>query len=257
MTEYRTARTFSAAAVVLFAVMLGPVALMFAGVPTGDVVRAFAQSEIRDALGVSLAASTIATLAATLLGVPAGYALARARSSVRNAALFALALPLAFPPVASGVMLLHAFGSHGIVGSLLAAHGAGVVDSLAGVALAEFFVSGSFVAISACAAFAAVPARYIEAARVMGASDALVFARIAVPLAAPGIVAGILLAWLRAIGEYGATSVVAYHPSSLPVALYVTLSAQGVAAALAVAYGFVALAIAIFAAQWAVRRRVV
>jgi len=251
MTEYRTARTFSAAAVVLFAVMLGPVALMFAGVPAGDVVRAFAQSEIRDALGVSLAASTIATLVATILGVPAGYALARARASVRNAALFALALPLAFPPVASGVMLLHAFGSHGIAGSL---H---VVDSLAGVALAEFFVSGSFVAISACAAFAAVPARYIEAARVMGASDALVFARIAVPLAAPGIVAGILLAWLRAVGEYGATSVVAYHPSSLPVALYVTLSAQGIAAALAVAYGFVALAIAIFAAQWAVRRRVV
>jgi len=251
MTEYRTARTFSAAAVVLFAVMLGPVALMFACVPAGDVVRAFAQSEIRDALGVSLAASTIATLVATILGVPAGYALARARASVRNAALFALALPLAFPPVASGVMLLHAFGSHGIAGSLR------VVDSLAGVALAEFFVSGSFVAISACAAFAAVPARYIEAARVMGASDALVFARIAVPLAAPGIVAGILLAWLRAVGEYGATSVVAYHPSSLPVALYVTLSAQGIAAALAVAYGFVALAIAIFAAQWAVRRRVV
>ena len=257
MTEYRTAGLFTVAAAVLFAAMLGPVAAMFAGVPLGDVAHAFARDEVRSALGVSLAASTIATLAATLLGVPAGYALARAAPAFRNAALFGLALPLAFPPVASGVMLLHAFGTHGPAGALLAARGVSLVDSMAGVVLAEFFVSGSFVAISACAAFAAVPARYLEAARVLGASDLLVFARVAVPLAAPGIVAGVLLAWLRAVGEYGATSVVAYHPSSLPIALYVTLSAQGVSAALAVAYGFVALAIAIFAAQWAVRRRVV
>jgi len=155
------------------------------------------------------------------------------------------------------VMLLHVFGTHAPLGAVLASHGIVFVDSLTGVALAEFFVSGSFVAITACAAFAGVPPRYLEAARTLGASEALVFGKIALPLAAPGVIAGVLLTWLRAAGEYGATSVVAYHPSSLPVALYITLSAEGVRPALAVAYGFVVLAIAIFGVQWALRRRVV
>jgi len=249
---------FFAAALGIFAiVMLVPVVAMLLSVPPASVAAAFGRADVRDALQVSLEASTLATLAATLFGIPAGYALAHVRAGARNVVLFALAMPLAFPPIASGVMLLHVFGTHAPLGAVLASHGIVFVDSLTGVALAEFFVSGSFVAITACAAFAGVPPRYLEAARTLGASEALVFWKIALPLAAPGVIAGVLLTWLRAAGEYGATSVVAYHPSSLPVALYITLSAEGVRPALAVAYGFVVLAIAIFGVQWALRRRVV
>ncbi|MGH8164189.1 MAG: hypothetical protein ACREP1_07650, partial [Rhodanobacteraceae bacterium] len=67
----------------------------------------------------------------------------------------------------------------------------------------------------------------------------------------------ILLAWLRGIGEYGATSIVAYHPTSLPIALYVTLAARGIGPALALSYGFVVLAIVVVGLQWALRHRVV
>ncbi|HET7814246.1 MAG TPA: ABC transporter permease subunit, partial [Candidatus Baltobacteraceae bacterium] len=130
-------------------------------------------------------------------------------------------------------------------------------DSLWGVAAAEFFVAGSLVAITSAAAFAAVDRSYEESALTLGTSPAGVFFRVALPLAAPGVLAGVLLAWMRAIGEYGATSVLAYHPSSLPVQLYVTLSAQGVGPALALSYGFVVLAAFVLAAQWALRRRVV
>jgi ABC-type sulfate transport system permease component len=76
-------------------------------------------------------------------------------------------------------------------------------------------------------------------------------------LAAPNVLAGMVLAWMRAIGEYGATSILAYHPTSLPVQLYVALSAQGVGASLALTYGFVVLAAIVVAVQWALRRRVV
>lgn len=237
--------------------MLGPVIAMFAAVSPALAAHVFAQQPARDAVGTSLVASSIAVGAATLLGVPAGYGLAHASRGVRAALLALLALPLAFPPVASGIMLLQTVGTRTPLGAWLAAHGIVFVDSLWGVALAEFFVSGSFVAITATTAFGSIDRAYEEAARTLGASTASVFARIALPLGAPGILAGVLLAWMRAIGEYGATSIVAYHPTALPVELYVALSASGVRTALALSYGFVVLAAIVIVVQWTLRRRVV
>lgn len=248
---------FQITAALLVLTMLGPVIAMLAAVPPGEVVAAFAQPVAQNALRVSLLASSIAVAAATLLGVPAGYALAHVRAGLRGLGLSLLALPLAFPPVASGIMLLQTVGSRTPLGAALSAHGVVFVDSLWGVALAEFFVAGSFVAITAAAAFGSLDAAYEESARTLGAGPFSVFARVALPLAAPNVLAGIVLAWMRAIGEYGATSIVAYHPTSLPVELYVALSAQGVGAALALTYGFVVLAAIVIAAQWALRRRVV
>jgi len=248
---------FHVAAAVLVIIMLGPVVAMLAAVRPGEVIGAFAQPQARDALLVSLIASSIAVAVATLLGVPAGYALAHSGGALRAGALALLALPLAFPPVASGIMLLQTVGSHTPFGAFLAAHGIQFVDSLPGVALAEFFVAGSFVAIVATAAFATLDPIYEESARTLGAGPFRVFFRIALPLATPNVLAGIVLAWMRAIGEYGATSIVAYHPTALPVQLYVTLSSQGVGPALALSYGFVVLAAVAIALQWALRRRVV
>ena len=245
-----------ALAILAFAMLWPTVALIFS-VPPSSVADAFAAQSVRGAALTSLVASMCAVIAATILGVPAAYELARWRDTSRSVALFVLALPLAFPPVASGIILLNVIGVHTPFGAWLSAHGIFLVDSLAGVALAEFFVSGSFVVIAATAAFRAVDPIYDEAAATLGASRVQTFWRIALPLAAPNILAGVLLAWLRAIGEYGATSIVAYRPTSLPIALYVTLSAQGIGPALALSYGFVVLAALVIAVQWAVRRHVV
>ena len=171
--------------------------------------------------------------------------------------MFLLALPLAFPPVASGLMLVYALGTNWPLGAWLAAHGLTVPDSLLGVGVAEFFVSGSFVAIAATAAFGALDPIYGDAARTLGANEWGIFTRVALPAAGGSIGAGIAFAWLRAIGEYGATSIVAFHPTSLPVALYVTLSASGVREALALCYGFVVLAAVALAVAWILRRGVV
>jgi ABC-type sulfate transport system permease component len=225
------------------AVALPIVAVVFSISPA-EVLRVFSTPPIAAAMRVSLAASFVATAIATMLGVPAGYAISRASPRVRTAAIFVLALPLAFPPVASGVMLL----------SLL--RFTSIPDTLAGVASAEFFVSGSFVAIASAAAFGTLDPLYADAARTLGAGEWRIFLRVALPAAASNVAAGIAFAWLRAIGEYGATSIVAYHPSSLPVALYVTLSASGVRQALALCDGFIALAAIVLALQWILRRRV-
>jgi molybdate/tungstate transport system permease protein len=248
---------FHAATAVLLLVMLGPVVAMLAAVPPGAVARSFSQPVAQDAVRVSLIASSIAVAFASILGVPAGYALAHTRHGVRGFILSLLALPLAFPPVASGIILLQTIGTRTPLGAFLAQHGIIFVDSLWGVAAAEFFVAGSFVVITAAAAFGSLDPAYDESAQTLGAGTAARFFRIALPLAAPNVLAGMVLAWMRAIGEYGATSIVAYHPTSLPVQLYVALSAQGVGASLALTYGFVVLAAVVIAVQWALRRRVV
>lgn len=250
-------RFFHAATAILLVVMLGPVLAMLLTVSPGAVVRSFSLPVTQDAVRVSLIASSIAVAAASLLGVPAGYALANTRRGLRGLLLSLLALPLAFPPVASGIILLQAVGTRTFAGAALARHGIVFVDSLWGVALAEFFVAGSFVAITAAAAFGSLDPAYEESAQTLGAGPAARFLRIALPLAAPNVLAGMVLACMRAIGEYGATSIVAYHPTSLPVQLYVALSAQGVDAALSLTYGFVVLAVVVVAVQWALRRRVV
>jgi ABC-type sulfate transport system permease component len=246
---------FLLATLVLLVALVAPVVVVMTAMPPTQAFATFAKIG-GDAARVSLIASAGATLVATLLGIPAGYYLARLAPGLRAAALFLLALPLAFPPVASGLMLIYALGTNSPAGSWLAAHGLTVPDSLLGVGIAEFFVSGSFVAIAATAAFSALDPMYADAARTLGSSEWRIFARIALPAASGSIGAGIAFAWLRAIGEYGATSIVAFHPTSLPVALYVALSASGVREALAICYGFVVLAAAVLATAWLLRRGV-
>jgi ABC-type sulfate transport system permease component len=236
---------FLLAVVLLLFALAGPIAAMLVSVQPGEVVQAFASPGAQAALRVSLLASLGATAAATLLGVPAGYWLAHASSRIATPMLFILALPLAFPPVASGIVLLSALRE------------LPVADTVLGVTFAEFFVSGSFVAIAASAAFRALDPVSAEAVRTLGIGEWRLFWHVELPAAAPNVTAGIVFTWLRAIGEYGATSIVAYHPTSLPVALYVALSASGVRAALALSYGFVMLAALVLGATWILRRRVV
>jgi molybdate transport system permease protein len=212
--------------------------------------------DIAAAAAVSLQASLLALLVALVLGVPAGYVVARSRRGLRAALVFVCALPLAFPPIASGVMLLALLGNRQPLGAWLVGHGFPVIDALAGVVAAEFFAGAPFVVIASAAAFGEVDVRLEEAARTLGAGSLGVFLRVALPLAAPGIAAGALLAWLRALGEYGATAVVAYHPTSLPVALYTALSADGLNRALAIAEIFVPVAALAIVLQALLRRRV-
>lgn len=242
---------------VLIVLLFAPLVALAFAVPPSAVAAALASPDTQSALRTSLVASLASVGVAALLGIPAGYALARTSVSWRALGLFALALPLALPPVASGIALLGVLGTRQPVGAWLAAHGLGAVDTLLGVGIAEFFVSGSFVAISATAAFSDVDRSLEEAARTLGAGPVRVLATVALPLAAPGIFAGMLLAWLRALGEYGATSILAYHPTSLPIELVVALSADGVPRALALTEAFVVLTALGIALAAQVRRRLV
>src|ERR1700761_86550 len=191
---------------------------------------------------VSVASATLATLVIALCGIPLGYLLARVPSRAVGLIGFLVQLPLALPPLASGILLLFLVGYTTPIGRLT---GGALTDRFAGILLAEVFVAAPFLIIAARSAFAAMDPALEGVAATLGRGPLSVFFRISMPLARPAILSGLLLAWLRAFGEFGATVMVAYHPYSLPVYTYVAFGSQGLPAMLPVLVPTLALAVAI------------
>jgi molybdate transport system permease protein len=202
------------------------------------------------AVGVSVASASVSTLIVLLGGVPLGYFLARSTSRRMAILGFVVQLPLALPPLTSGVLLLFLLGPYSFVGSLF---GGTLTDSFAGIVIAESFVSAPFLIIAARSAFAAVDPVYEDVAATLGHHAGSRFLRVMLPIAWPGIGAGLALAWLRAFGEFGATVMVAYHPYSLPVYTYVMFGSQGLPAMMPLLLP--TLAIAILCAALSIYRR--
>lgn len=135
------------------------------------------------------------------------------------------------PPLASGILLLFLVGYSTPLGHAL---GGALTDSFAGIVLAEVFVASPFLIIAARSAFASADPILEAVGSTLGHRPLELFFRVNVPIAWPAILPGLLLAWLRAFGEFGATVMVAYHPYSLPVYTYVAFGAQGLPAMLPV-----------------------
>lgn len=176
---------------------------------------------------ISMLSATVATLLAALGGIPLAYLLARRKGSGMALLGFAVQMPLALPPLTSGILLLFLLGYASPLGALT--HGA-LTDSFIGIVLAEAFVAAPFLIIAARSAFTAIDPVLEDVARTLGHRPAAVFLKASLPLAWRGILAGMLLCWLRAFGEFGATVMVAYHPYSLPVYTYVAFGSEGLPA---------------------------
>ncbi|WP_109481030.1 ATP-binding cassette domain-containing protein [Paraburkholderia sp. C35] len=176
------------------------------------------------AVAVSAGSASIAALVILIGGVPLGYWLSRSNSRGMALLGFIVQLPLALPPLTSGILLLFLLGPYSWLGRLT--NGA-LTDSFTGIVLAETFVAAPFLIVAARSAFAAIDPVYEDVASTLGHRAASRFFRVMLPIAWPSIRAGLVLAWLRAFGEFGATVMVAYHPYSLPVYTYVVFGGQG------------------------------
>jgi ABC-type Fe3+/spermidine/putrescine transport system ATPase subunit/ABC-type sulfate transport system permease component len=192
--------------------------------------RGFHVPGLFPSLAVSLETATISLAVITLLGLPLAYALARSTS--RSAWLIGLVvmLPLALPPLISGILLVYIVGPYTFLGQLF---GGRLTNSITGIVLAQVFTAAPFFIVSARSAFHAVDPGTLDMASTMGHTQLSTFRLVALPLAATGIRAGMVLAWLRAFGEYGAVVVLAYHPFSLPVYTYNQFSGIGLPTTLA------------------------
>ncbi len=162
------------------------------------------------ALALSLKVAGWATAINLLLGVGMGYALARWRFPGRDLVDAALTLPMVMPPTVLGYYLLVVIGSHGVIGSWLLEHfGIRLIFTWQAAVIAATIVSFPLVFKAARAAFETVDPQLEDAARTLGIHELSVFVRISLPLAWRGILAGLLLAFARALGEFGATLMVA------------------------------------------------
>jgi len=178
---------------------------------------------------LSLKVAGWATAINAVLGVLAGWALARWRSPLRDFVDAVLTLPLVLPPTVLGYYLLVLVGRRGVLGAWLDKLGIELVFTWQGAVVAATVVAFPLVLKSARAAFEGVDHQLENAARVLGVGEAGIFFRVTVPLARRGIVAGVLLAFARALGEFGATLMVAGNlpgrTQTLSVAIYEAVQA--------------------------------
>jgi molybdate transport system permease protein len=181
------------------------------------------------ATGVSAASATLAAVVVAITGVPLSYWLARRPTRFASVVAFVVQLPLALPPLTSGILLLFLLGPYSVLGEWT--NGA-LTDSFIGILLAGIFVAAPFLIVAARSAFLSVDPTLDDVAATLGHRPYARFFSISLPLAWPAIRAGLLLTWLRAFGEFGATVMVAYHPYSLPVYTYVAFGSVGLPAML-------------------------
>lgn len=159
----------------------------------------------RAALGLSLRTSAVSTALCLLVGTPTALVFARSDARWVTALRPFVLVPLVLPPVVGGIALLYTFGRRGLIGSHLEVWGVQIAFTTVAVVLAQTFVSLPFLVISLEGALRALDPSYARVAATLGAGPSRVFGRVTLPLVAPALVAGTVLCFARALGEFGAT----------------------------------------------------
>lgn len=215
-------------AVVGAAMFAVPLAGVLVRMPWSRLPRLLAGETVFDALRLSALTSLGATAVSIVIGVPLAWLLARIDFPGRALLRGLVLLPLVLPPVVGGAALLFALGRRGVLGEPLAdLTGLVLPFSTWGVVIANTFVAMPFLIITVEGALRSLDRRYEGAASVLGARPWTVFRRVTLPMISPSLVAGIVLTWARALGEFGATITFAGNLSgrtqTLPLAVYVAL----------------------------------
>jgi len=218
-------------AVVGVAFLVLPLVGLVLRTPWRSLGSILATADVAAALRLSLLTATTATVVSFVLGVPLAWLLARSAWPGMAVLRALVTLPLVLPPVVGGVALLLVFGRVGFVGQYLD-HWFGITlpFSTAGVIVAETFVAMPFLVVTVEGALRSASQGYDEAAATLGATRITVFRRVTAPLIGPSLLAGGVLCWARAVGEFGATIVFAGNfpgrTQTMPLAVYLALESD-------------------------------
>jgi molybdate transport system permease protein len=225
-----------AGATVAVLFFLVPLAGLVWRAPWSSTWKVVSSGGAREALRLSVETSLAATAIAVVFGVPLAWVQARVAYPGRSVVRAITLLPMVLPPVVGGVALLLALGRNGLVGQYLDRVGVHLPFHVLGAVVAETFVSMPFLVLTVEAAFRSADRRFEDAARTLGASRLSVFRRVTLPMIRPSLVAGAVLCWARALGEFGATITFAGNAQgktqTLPLFVYVTLEGSNSDAAI-------------------------
>lgn len=194
------------------------------------------------AAGISLLYSFVSMPILICLGTPLAWWLARSEFAGKWVVDALLLLPLLTPPLAMGMLLMSLYGPYSSVGSTLEALGVVLTNSAGAFTLAQVYAATPYYVVSARAAFEAVPQDLEQVALTLGKEPWQVFLEVTLPLSLLGLVAGLALAWVRALGEFGIVLIVAYYPQGIPVKLWVNLQDIGLTAVYPLLWLFFAVA---------------
>jgi molybdate transport system permease protein len=226
-----------------------PFVALLERVPWTDLGHHVSQPVVTEALRISLISAVAATGIALVVGIPLAWVLARTTFPGRSVARALVILPMVLPPVVGGAALLFAFGRRGLVGQPVYEHTRFLLPySIWGVIVANTFVALPFLVLTVESGLRAADPRYEDAAATLGASRWTIFRRITVPHAAPSIIAGAVLCWARALGEFGATVTFAGNlegkTQTMPLAVFLALESDR-EAALALSLVLIAVSLAV------------
>jgi molybdate transport system permease protein len=211
----------------LLALLALPVVALLWRAGVEGIFTFIAQPSAVAALRLSLVTSSFSVLIAILTGTPLAFVLARRKFSGKTFLELVIDLPIVLPPSVAGIALLIAFGRQGLFGDWLNAVGISLPFTTTAVVLAQTFVSAPLFVRAARIGFAEIDHQIVEAAYVEGSNEWQLFRFLMLPLAGRGILSGAILAWTRAIGEFGATILFAGNlegvTQTMPLAIYLGL----------------------------------
>jgi molybdate transport system permease protein len=196
--------------------------------PWGSAWSYLTDDDVVTALRLSLVCSLWATALSVVFGVPLAWLLARSRIPGRGLIRALTTLSMVLPPVVAGVALFFALGRRGLVGQYLEQwFGVTLPFTTPAVVLAQTFVAMPFLVITVEASLRQLDTRYEDASRTLGASRWYTFRRVTLPAIRPALIAGAVLSWARALGEFGATITFAGNfpgtTQTMPLAVYLSL----------------------------------
>jgi molybdate transport system permease protein len=232
------------------ALLVLPLLALISRASWSTLVADATSEEALAALWLSLRTGVAATVLCVLLGVPLAVLMARNSTRVAQLLRALIAVPLVLPPMVGGVALLFLFGRTSPIGQFIdSIWGISLPFSTAAVVIAQSFVAMPFLVLSVEGSLRAAGQGYEQAAATLGAGRWMVLTRITLPLAAPGLVAGIILCFARAIGEFGATALFAGNApgvtQTMPLAIYTAFNGAGAGRDSAVALSLLLLATAV------------
>jgi len=227
---------WTAAAILMLFLALPLVALVWRGLEAGQGISGETLGTLRQALALSFFTSAVSLLVIVTFGTPLAYLLARTSFRGRRLIETLVDLPIVLPPAVAGIALLVAFGRRGVLGSFLGSLGITVGFTTTAVVIAQIFVAVPFFVRAARSGFVRVDRDLETAAASLGASPGVVFWRVTFPIARPALLAGAVLAWARAMGEFGATIMFAGNypgvTQTMPLAIYGRFGAGDLSSAL-------------------------
>jgi molybdate/tungstate transport system permease protein len=224
------------------AALLYPFTALFARIGPwqwGPDVRGPALSSVR----VSLLLTGLAMVIIVAVGTPVAAYIARCQARERLLWQALLLIPILLPPLALGILMTLAFGPYGPAGARLEHYGVMMTNTPTAFVATQVYVGMGYYVLGAVAALDAVPLMLQKQAALLGLTPIRVFLRVTLPLSRLGLAVALSIAWVRAIGEFGAVVVTAYYPSGMPVQLWVNLQSFGLPAVLPLLVVFLAAAL--------------